>query len=121
MSGAKMNGNAASAIDVVRKSVRPGMLAILAIIIGPMALVTGTLETLFPNAGTRFAEGFSAYLAGLPDAFWMFAASAFGFYTVARSFGSDKKLEAEREDMARDHYQTSQYADDWSADEGENQ
>jgi hypothetical protein len=79
-------------LNLIRCAVRPIMLAILAMMIGPLALATGILETIFPGAGLRFAAGFSAYLTALPDAFWAFAAAAYGFYTAARSFERSRAI-----------------------------
>ena len=78
-------------IDMLRKAVRPVMLVMLAIMIGPVALVVGMAEAILPGAGVGFANGFVAYLGQLPESFWLFAGSAYGFYTVARSFGTDKR------------------------------
>jgi hypothetical protein len=78
----------------MRGAVRPLMLLILAVLIGPIAIATGMLEAVFPGAGVRFANGFLEYMRGLPDSFWLFAGTSFGIYTAARSFGQDKKAEA---------------------------
>lgn len=78
-------------IETLRNAVRPLMLVMLALIIGPLALITGLLEAFVPGAGLRFASGFMEYMRGLPDSFWAFAGTSYGIYTAARSFGHDKR------------------------------
>lgn len=71
--------------------VRPMMLVMLFVMIGPLALVVGALEAFLPGMGERFGIGVGAYLRALPEAFWGFASAAYGFYAIARSFGHDKR------------------------------
>lgn len=80
-------------IPQLRALVRPLMIAMLIILIGPVAVASGIVNAIWDGAGERFNAAFIGYIGGLPESFWAFAGLVTLGHQATRSF--DKAKEAE--------------------------
>jgi hypothetical protein len=81
-------------IQQLRTLVRPLMIMTLIVLIGPVAVASGLVNTIWDGAGERFNAAFIGYLSGLPESFWAFAGLVTLGHQASRSFDKAKEAEA---------------------------